>query len=118
MELAAEWIKIPDGNGGLQKVWLRDSKARSDLAQLESDAFKYLGRFTGNIDSASIDPGIYYLSGLSIALSGGTQTVYGTFIQFPGTFKVQLVIGGPNGAGGIMESRRYLTGSSSWTAWS
>lgn len=36
-ELAAEWIKIPDGNGNLQKVWVRDSTARRDIAQLQSD---------------------------------------------------------------------------------
>lgn len=36
-ELAAEWIKIPDGNGNLQKVWIRDSTARRDIAQLQSD---------------------------------------------------------------------------------
>lgn len=36
-ELAAEWIRIPDGNGNLQKVWLRDSTARRDIAQLQTD---------------------------------------------------------------------------------
>lgn len=36
-ELAAEWIKIPDGNGNLQKVWIRDSTARRDVAQLQTD---------------------------------------------------------------------------------
>ena len=36
-ELAAEWIKIPDGNGNLQKVWIRDSQARRDIAQLQTD---------------------------------------------------------------------------------
>lgn len=36
-ELAAEWIKIPDGNGNLQKVWIRDSTARRDIAQLQTD---------------------------------------------------------------------------------
>lgn len=36
-ELAAEWIKIPDGNGNLQKVWVRDSTARRDVAQLQTD---------------------------------------------------------------------------------
>lgn len=35
--LAAEWIRIPDGNGNLQKVWIRDSTARRDIAQLQSD---------------------------------------------------------------------------------
>ena len=35
--LAAEWIKIPDGQGNLQKVWLRDSQARRDIAQLQTD---------------------------------------------------------------------------------
>lgn len=36
-ELAAEWIRIPDGNGNLKKVWLRDSTARRDIAQLQAD---------------------------------------------------------------------------------
>lgn len=36
-ELAAEWIRIPDGNGNLQKVWIRDSQARRDIAQLQTD---------------------------------------------------------------------------------
>ena len=36
-ELAAEWIRIPDGNGNLQKVWVRDSTARRDIAQLQTD---------------------------------------------------------------------------------
>lgn len=36
-ELAAEWIRIPDGNGNLQKVWIRDSAARRDIAQLQTD---------------------------------------------------------------------------------
>ena len=36
-ELAAEWIKIPDGNGNLQKVWVRDSTARREIAQLQTD---------------------------------------------------------------------------------
>ena len=36
-ELAAEWIRIPDGNGNLQKVWIRDSTARRDIAQLQTD---------------------------------------------------------------------------------
>lgn len=36
-ELAAEWIKIPDGNGNLQKVWVRDSTARRDISQLQTD---------------------------------------------------------------------------------
>ena len=35
--LAAEWIKIPDGQGNLQKVWLRDSQARRDIAQMQTD---------------------------------------------------------------------------------
>lgn len=35
-ELAAEWIKIPDGNGGLKKVWIRDSQARRDIATLNT----------------------------------------------------------------------------------
>lgn len=37
MALAAEWIKIPDGQGNLQKVWIRDSQARRDIAQLQTD---------------------------------------------------------------------------------
>lgn len=36
-ELAAEWIRIPDGNGNLRKVWIRDSQARRDIAQLQTD---------------------------------------------------------------------------------
>ena len=36
-ELAAEWIRVPDGNGGLKKVWIRDSTARRDIAQLQTD---------------------------------------------------------------------------------
>lgn len=36
-ELAAEWIRVPDGNGGLKKVWVRDSTARRDVAQLQTD---------------------------------------------------------------------------------
>ena len=36
-ELAAEWIRVPDGNGGLKKVWVRDSTARRDIAQLQTD---------------------------------------------------------------------------------
>ena len=35
--LAAEWMRIPDGNGNLKKVWLRDSTARRDIAQLQTD---------------------------------------------------------------------------------
>lgn len=31
-EYSAEWVKVPDGNGGTKKVWLRDSKARKTLA--------------------------------------------------------------------------------------
>lgn len=36
-ELAAEWIRVPDGNGGLKKVWVRDSTARREIAQLQTD---------------------------------------------------------------------------------
>lgn len=34
---SAEWIRIPDGNGGLKKVWIRDSTARRDIASLNTD---------------------------------------------------------------------------------
>lgn len=36
-ELSAEWIKIPDGNGGFQKCWIRDSAARNKIATLQTD---------------------------------------------------------------------------------
>lgn len=36
-EIAAEWIKIPDGNGGFNKVWVRDSTARRSVAQLQEE---------------------------------------------------------------------------------
>lgn len=32
-EYSAEWVKVPDGNGGQRKVWLRDSKARKAMPQ-------------------------------------------------------------------------------------
>ena len=44
--LAAEWIKIPDGQGNLQKVWLRDSQARRDIAQLQTDVSGKAGAAT------------------------------------------------------------------------
>lgn len=246
-ELAAEWIKIPDGNGNLQKVWVRDSTARRDIAQLQTDVsgkadaattlagygitdaytktqvdgmipsvpsaytsnpemdgtaspgsstawargdhvhphdstkadasaiptpssaapamdgtaaagsstdyaradhvhpsdtakqdalssvqlaavnsgitaemvakiLPVMGNFTGNINNTNITPGIYNSESIIITLNGASTSVFGTFIQFPGTYKAQLIIGGPAGAGGI-HARRYLTGSSSWTAW-
>ena len=34
---SAEWIKIPDGNGGFTKFWIRDSQARRDIVQLQTD---------------------------------------------------------------------------------
>ena len=205
-ELAAEWIKIPDGNGNLQKVWVRDSTARRDIAQLQTDVsgkadaattlagygitdaytktqvdgmipsvpsaytsnpemdgtaspgsstawargdhvhpsdtakqdalssvqlaavnsgitaemvatiLPVMGKFTGDINSTNLTPGIYNSEPIIITLNGASTSVYGAFIQFPGTYKAQLIIGGPTGAGGI-HARRYLTGSSSWTAW-
>ena len=40
-ELAAEWIRVPDGNGGLKKVWIRDSQARREIAALPGKTIPY-----------------------------------------------------------------------------
>lgn len=92
--------------------------ARADhVHPTDTSILPIMGIFTGNIDDATITPGIYVLDRYSLALSSGTTYFYGTFIQFPGLYKVQIVVGGGKGAGGVIESRRYLTGSSSFTAW-
>lgn len=36
-EYSAEWVKVPDGNGGQRKVWMRDSKARRDLDAVKTN---------------------------------------------------------------------------------
>ena len=116
-----EFIKFPNplypgDSTRMIKKWLRDSWARRKIAAMQSSVFQMQGRFTGSIDSTTITPGIYNAETITITVSGSQAVIYGTFIQFPGTYKAQLIIGGPAGACNIY-TRRYLTGSSSWTAW-
>lgn len=66
--------------------------------------------YTGSIDSTSITPGIYALSGVSV----NGKTIYGTFTQYGDTYKTQVFCAGPAGVARIY-IRRYLTGSSSWS---
>ena len=49
-EYSAEWVKVPDGNGGTKKVWLRDSKARKTIADKFAVAS---GTFASSADSWS-----------------------------------------------------------------
>lgn len=74
-EYSAEWVKVPDGNGGTKKVWLRDSKARRDLetektkiTTLQSDvntleSYHYGGTLSNgtNLDNVKTI-GVYMLS--------------------------------------------------------
>lgn len=68
-EYSAEWVKVPDGNGGQRKVWLRDSKARrgvadnaAKIAALES--FVQGGTLPTGTDLNTVTtPGAYLISG-------------------------------------------------------
>jgi len=31
----AEWIDIPDGSGGTQRIWYKDAEARAAIAELD-----------------------------------------------------------------------------------
>lgn len=74
-----------------------------------------LGRAVTNANATNIAVGIYTLNNSSTTNLPATG-LYGAFFQYPGDHKPQMVIGGPDGVGTIY-TRRYLTGSSSWTAW-
>ena len=80
----------------------------------------YKGSFTGDINATDIEPGIYNIDAFSITVNGSAAAYYGTFIQYPGTYKPQFVIGNQAGSaysdGGLL-TRRYLTGSSAWSDW-
>lgn len=75
------------------------------------------GTFSGTIDSTSLDEGIYELNGFSVTIGGSSKTLYGTLTQYPDTYKTQVINAGIAGESRVY-TRRYLTGSSSWTAWS
>lgn len=51
-EIAAEWIKIPDGNGGFNKVWVRDSTARRSIAQIQTEISDLSAADVGAIPSS------------------------------------------------------------------
>lgn len=71
-ELAAEWIRIPDGNGNLRKVWIRDSQARRDIAALPGKTIPYGYCTTAAATVAktvTVSPAVTALtSGLAIAV--------------------------------------------------
>ena len=75
------------------------------------------GEFSDNIDSADIEPGFYVLNAFAVTINGTSTILYGTFKQYPGTYKVQEIVGGPSSTESRLYSRRYLTASSSWTPW-
>lgn len=81
------------------------------------DSLVMMGELSDSADlnNATLADGVYELNGCkasNLPVSG----IYGSFVQLPGDYRAQLVIGGGSGVGSIY-SRRYLTASKSWTAW-
>lgn len=85
------------------------------------------GYYTDNIDSITIQPGIWGIDNRSLGseILGG-ELAHGIFIQFCDTeyrnYRTQLFIVGrnaqsPNGDEVEMYSRRYLPGKSAWSQW-
>lgn len=68
-EYSAEWVKVPDGNGGTKKVWLRDSKARREVADNATkiaalESMVHHGTIATGTDLNTITtPGAYLLNG-------------------------------------------------------
>ena len=70
---------------------------------------------TADINATDIEVGIYNLLNYK-AENLPVDGFFGVFVQFPGVYKPQLLIGGGAGFGKVY-TRRFLTGSSTWTAW-
>lgn len=73
------------------------------------------GSITDSTNLSNITAGVYSIEGITHS-DFPTNPIYGTLIQGTGQYKPQILIGGGTGASNIY-TRRWLTGSSSWTAW-
>lgn len=92
--------------------------ADSNGNEIASSYMPFKGQFTGTIDATDIAPGVYYLDAYSITINGTATSYYGTFIQFPGTYKAQAIFASPAASAyGGMLTRRYYTSTTSWSSW-
>lgn len=87
----------------------------NSLSAIESLTFQGVLSNSADVNSTTLASGIYELEGCK-ATNLPSSSIYGVFVQFPGDYLPQLVIGGGSGKGKVY-SRRYLTASDSWLAW-
>lgn len=80
------------------------------------------GVFTDDIDSFEIEYGIWTLdnyrnSNTSLGVFPFDNTVYGTFIQYPGVYKTQVILAGIANTGMTGYVRRKFVNSGTWSNW-
>lgn len=82
------------------------------FSKLNSNSLKYKGVFEGNVDSTTISPGIYQIDAYS-TLEGTVPTgrQYEAFVQMPGGYKVQILVGQK------LVARRYVGSPQIWSSW-
>lgn len=104
---------------GLEHLWAHVNAYVGKTIN-ENAGLKFIDTLTGNLsqfDATDIVPGIYTIENITFP---DEITYYGTFIQYPGVYHVQkfeLSKSGDTNTS-VSYSRRWLTGSSSWSAWS
>ena len=82
------------------------------------NALALSGTFTGDIDATNISTGVYVLNGYNGTNYGLPTNLYGTFIQSPGSYKVQLVYAASGSNYPKFYLRRWIVTSVKWSSWS
>ena len=95
------------------------SGSYTDLAD-KPTPFQIRTKLTANTDLNNRTPGIWPVENIAHPDFPVAGAMYGALIQYPDTYKTQVLLAGEAAGSGNennMYYRRWLTGSSSWTAW-
>lgn len=93
------------------------ANAQSGVAIAGAGFLQTKGNITSSTVLTNLETGIYTVDGVTHAgFPNPSQAYYGVLIQYGGTYKPQLLVAGVPASNGLYY-RRYLTGSSSFTAW-
>lgn len=94
------------------------AEAAASMVDMSGVLHVYSDAFSGSLDSTDIPVGIYPLAGFTDA-GNGFDTVYGTFIQYGGAYKTQVITASTAGVSTAPQtySRRYLTAAQAWSEW-
>ena len=95
------------------------SGSYNDLADRPTP-FQIRTKLTANTDLNNRTPGIWPVENIAHPDFPVAGAMFGALIQYPDTYKTQVLLAGETAGSGNennMYYRRWLTGSSSWTAW-